>query len=223
MPTASIPSRWAHAGHGVEYDNIVKGAHLALVDGGGKRLYNIGSVSVTDDATPTPVEFDEGDDYLVDAVKGTLFIPMDSAIPADSTIVVGCTPAAMTSYSIKPQTLIKGVEVYAEVWEVAESGGKQRVRVIPRGLLKSAGNAGRGVDQDNFNELVLDADLARSSARWPRGAPMPTAVTPDSTDTTPPRREQGAAICSGKDSATTRTDPRGRAIQGFEHASTHHD
>lgn len=170
----------AGAVNGIEYDNIVLGAHLALVDDDGERIYNISAVTVTDDATPTPAEYDEGDDYIVDAVKGTLFIPTDSGIPADSTIVVSCTAAAMTSYQIKPQTLIKGVEVYAEVWQVAESGAKQRVRVIPRGLLKSAGNAGLGVDVDNFNELILDVLDPGTivGVLGLGGAGMPTTVTP---------------------------------------------
>ncbi|MBX3352089.1 MAG: hypothetical protein KF684_04090 [Phycisphaeraceae bacterium] len=163
----------------IEYDDIVLGSHRALVDGDGERIFNISAVTVTDDTDPTPVEYEEGNDYIVDAVKGILFIPSDSAIPAGSTIVVTCTAAAMTSYEIKPQTLIKGVEVYAEVWHVAESGTKQRVRTIPRGLLKSAGNAGLGVDVDNFNELILDVldPGAIVGVLGLGGAPMPTTTS----------------------------------------------
>lgn len=164
---------------GIEYDDIVLGAHRALVDNDGERIFNVGSVVVTDDTAPTPVEYEEGKDYIIDAVKGILFIPSDSAIPAGSTIIVTCTPAAMTSYSISPQSLIRGVEVYAEIWQVAESGMKQRVRTIPRGLLKSAGNAGLGVDVDNFNELILDVLDPGTivGVLGLGGAPMPTTTS----------------------------------------------
>lgn len=138
------------------------GAWLELRDAAGERVYNVGSVTVTDTGGVTT--FDPGDDYILDAAKGMIFIPTDSTIAEGEDLEVSFTPAVMTSWEISPQTLVQGVEVYMELWEVAETGAKQRVRTIPRAKVTASGSATRGATVDNFNELsveVLDAGTMR--------------------------------------------------------------
>lgn len=130
------------------------GAWIALTDAAGKRAFNVGSVTVTDAGGLET--FDPGDDYILDAAKGMIFIPTDSSITEGETIEVSFTPAAMTSWKIDPQTLVQGVEVYLEMWEVAETGAKQRVRTIPRAKVTATGAATRGATVDNFSELSVE-------------------------------------------------------------------
>lgn len=130
------------------------GAWIALVDAAGKRVYNVGSITVTDDDAMTT--FAAGDDYIVDAAKGMLFIPTDSAIAEGETVKISFTPAVMAAWKISPQTLVQGVEVALELWEVADTGAKQRVRTIPRAKVTATGAATRGATVDNFNELSVE-------------------------------------------------------------------
>jgi len=130
------------------------GAEISLLDAAGARVFNLSSVVVTDSAGTTTYVL--GTDYLLDAVKGVVTPLTAGSIVEDEELLISFTPAEMTDAPmILPQTMVEGVEVEVEFWEVADSGNDQLVRTIPRALVTSSGNRQLGVDQDNWIELEL--------------------------------------------------------------------
>jgi len=120
----------------------------------GKRAGEVGSVVVTGPSgTPTHVA---GVDYILDAVKAVISIPTNSAIADASNVEVDYTPvaASVADGLILPQTLVGGVECYAEIWEVADSGARQWRRTIPRLRISGEGSEVFGMGPDNEYDLL---------------------------------------------------------------------
>lgn len=138
----------------VEQEHVAhRGRWIALTDAAGNRAYNVGSVTVTDGDMTTYVA---GADYILDAAKGMVFIPTNSAIQDEDDIEISFTPAEMTGADmVLPQTAISGVEVHAELWEVAANGDLQWVRSIPRARITSRGERAMGTTVDNWLGLEL--------------------------------------------------------------------
>lgn len=135
-----------------------RGKYIALTPASGansgNRVFNVTTVSVKHNSgSPT---YTAGTDYILDAVKGLIFIPTNSAITDGLSVLVTYTAPAMTANAlILPQTAIQGVDVEAEVWEVADTGATQLVRQIPNGRLRSTGQRTVGVEQHNSIEFEL--------------------------------------------------------------------
>jgi len=143
-----------------------KGRHLLLTDVNGNRVFNVGSV-VVEDAGDTP--FTVNTDYIVDAVKGWIFIPTDSTIDEDEALKISYTPAVMTDRpQILPETALVGVTVEAEVWYVSAAGQRQVVRRIPRMRITSAGEQQLGVGQSN-TITIRGVELVDPLAAVPAG------------------------------------------------------
>jgi len=125
----------------------------------GQRAFNVSSVVVTGpSATPTYVA---GTDYVLDAVKGILFIPANSGITPGN-IEVDYTPGTMavTGGRIAPQTLVAGVEAYVEIWKIHDNGNQQLARIIPRARIEggTGDTAGAAVENEYDLELTVLTD-----------------------------------------------------------------
>lgn len=135
-----------------------RGKHIALKPASGTnvgvRVFNVSAVTVTDSGATTT--YVAGTDYILDAVKGLIFIPTNSAITDAQSLKVTYTCAAMTANAlILPQSAIQGIDVEAEIWEVANTGADQLVRQVPNGRILSTGNRTLGVEQHNSLEFEL--------------------------------------------------------------------
>lgn len=88
----------------------------------------IGSVTVTDDATPTPTTFDAGDDYEVDPETGRIYIVPGGAIVGGTDLRVGYTPVASTrSRVISGSKPVRGRMRYVE----ENIAGENRTFLLP--------------------------------------------------------------------------------------------
>lgn len=140
----------------------------------GERMYNVGSFSARGPSgTPSSYPALQGNgqpNYVLDAVKGTVFIPTVSAIP-DGAFEVSYTPGTITAKGeILPQTLIQGVTGIMEFWEVAASGAVQIVR-RSRVRVSTKGARTLGTQNDNYAELdvtILTDSLSAKPAGYLR-------------------------------------------------------
>lgn len=157
---AAAPGVTAQASQTVTDQVVVakRGKYIALTPASGansgNRVFNVTGVQINH-TSGTPV-YVAGTDYILDAPKGLAFIPTNSAITDGQSVHCDYTVPAMTANAlVLPQTAIQGVEVEAEIWEVADTGAAQLVRQIPNGRLRSTGQRTIGVTVDNSLEFEL--------------------------------------------------------------------
>lgn len=140
--------------------SIIRLAHGAIAESG---------FTCTDDATPTPATFTEGDDFVVNRTFGTVTIPEGSTITAGTTLVFGYQHGNYTATTyvggLKPQQRFR-VRAF--------------VRNRPTGNFEFLEifdvNLARGGDTNLLDENALQLELS-GVMLTPPGQPGPFRVT----------------------------------------------
>ena len=131
-----------------------------IVDTNGDRVYNLSSVTVTDDnATPNPAV--EGTDYLVDLVMGRIFVIVGSSVLAEGAdMLVDTTGPASNTAMTEVQALLGCLpEVAVKFVEInANDGGAQGEWTFHKVSLTADGEVAL-IAEDDFVGLPMNGKV----------------------------------------------------------------
>lgn len=138
---------------GEEIDGVLPGLfyQIGITSTNPQGVRGIGSVVVTNDATPTPTTYDVDDDYEIDPVTGRIYVVPGGAILAGTNLRVNYTPVASTrDRIISGSQPVKGRLRYVE----DNPAGENRTFLLP--WMEISPNGDFDLKGDTWRQMVFN-------------------------------------------------------------------